>query len=345
MLCKVQLMEIHILYKQGHSIRSISKQMGVSRNTVRKCLRNRLVDPVYQDRPDKPSKLDPFKRYIQERLDAAKPGWIPATVIFREVKTLGYHGGISMLRQFMFSLKPQEQEPPAIRFETEPGQQMQVDWCVLRKGKKPLSAFVATLGYSRATYVEFVENEQFDTLRLCHIHAFEFFQGVPKEVLYDNMRTVVTLRNAYGESQHKFHKGLWELANDCGFMPKLCKPYRAQTKGKVERFIHYLRNSFYIPLVAQLKQAGLQIDTDTLNIEVKKWLRDIANEREHGTTKEQPSARLRVEQQHLSPVPELLKPALIQHTFPLSMPVRSTYKVELLQRPPSTYDCFAEVGL
>lgn len=82
------------------------------------------------------------------------------------------------------------------------------------------------------------------------------------------MKTVILQRNAYGAGHHKFHPGLWDFAKEMGFSPRLCQPFRAKTKGKVERFIRYLRYSFYIPLVAQLKQVGLELDVGTANIEV-----------------------------------------------------------------------------
>jgi len=241
-------MEIHILHRQGKSIREISRLMGVSRNTIRRYIRGDLTDPNYKQRPPVVRKLDPYKPYIEARLEAAAPDWIPATVIFREIKQQGYPGGESMLRRYMRSIIPVAIEEPLVRFETDPGKQMQVVWCVIKRGKQPVSTFVATLGYSRAAYVEFVNNEQFITLKHCHENAFGFFEGVPLEVLYDNMRTVVTQRNACGEGQHRFHKRLWQPAKDYWFTPRLCQPYRAKTKGKVERFIHYLRYSFYVPL-------------------------------------------------------------------------------------------------
>lgn len=248
-----------------------------------------------------------------------------------------------MLRSYMVTLKPAPSPDPLVRFETEPGQQMQVDWAVIRRGRYPLSAFVATLGYSRATYVEFVVNEQFDTLRRCHENAFEFFQGIPHEILYDNMRTVVTQRNAYGEGQHRFHAGLWQMAKDFGFTPRLCKPYRAKTKGKVERFIHDLRYSFYIPLVSQLKQAGLDADRATLNIEVRKWLRDVAHQRIHGTTQKTPDSCLVLERQHLQalPVDAFAQPdASINYPAPITE--LSRYKIEQLQHSPTVYDCLLQ---
>ena len=132
----------------------------------------------------------------------------------------------------MAGLRPAIKADPVVRFETGPGVQMQVDWGVFRRGRDALSAFVATLGWSRYTYVEFVTDERFETLRRCHEQAFAYFEGVPGEVLYDNMKTVVQQRNAYGTGLHRFHPGLWEMARRLGFRPRLCQPYRARDEGQ-----------------------------------------------------------------------------------------------------------------
>ena len=290
MLKEEGVVEIMILKRQGYSIRHIARELGISRNTVRSYLRSGK-SPGYSPRPGRPSKLDVYKPYIQSRVEAASPDWIPSTVIHREITQQGYQGSERTVRSYLATLKPAARPDPLVRFETEPGQQMQVDWGVFRRGKDPLSAFVVTLGWSRYAYVEFVTDERFDTLKACHENAFAYFQGVPKDVLYDNMKTVILQRNAYGQGQHRFHPGLWDLAKQTGFNPRLCRPYRAKTKGKVERFIRYLRHSFFVPLVAQLKQAGLVLDVETANIEALKWLRDVANVRQHQTTQEQPYCR------------------------------------------------------
>ena len=290
MLKEEGVVEIKILKRQGYSIRGIARELGISRNTVREYLRTGKK-PVYAPRPSRKTLVDAFKSYIQSRVEAAKPDWIPATVINREIREQGYRGCIRTLSNYLVTLKPLAKPDPVVRFETEPGQQMQVDWGVFRRGRSSLSAFVASLGWSRYSYVEFVTAERFETLKACHENAFSYFQGVPGEVLYDNMKTVILQRNAYGRGLHRFHPGLWDLAKQTGFTPRLCQPYRAKTKGKVERFIGYLRHSFYVPLVAQLKQAGLTLDVETANIEVLKWLRDVANVRDHQTTGEQPFIR------------------------------------------------------
>src|SRR5947208_7789964 len=107
---------------------------------------------------------------------------------------------------------------------------MQVDWAVIRRGSNRLSVFVATLGWSRASYVEFVTDERVETLIEAHENAFLAFGGAPHEVLYDNMRTVVLERHGYGRGRHRFHTGFLDFARHCGFQPRLCAPYRAQNQ-------------------------------------------------------------------------------------------------------------------
>jgi len=130
-------------------------------------------------------------------------------------------------------------------FETEPGKQMQADFAVFRRSQSPMSAFVATLDYSRMTFVHFVPDESFEFVRNSLLLALDYFVGMPQEVLFDNMRTVVLERDAYGDGQHRYHAGLLHLADDLSSRIRLCRPYRARTKGKVERFNRYLRESFY----------------------------------------------------------------------------------------------------
>ena len=229
MLQEERCMEIRILKQQGKSEREISRLTGHSRTTIKKYLQSDS-EPAYQKRARRGSKLDPYKGYLRDRVGAAHPHRLPATVLYREIKAQGYAGGQRIVNTYVATLYPQPVED-VVRFETPAGQQMQVDWCVFRRGSDPLSAFVATLGFSRYSYVEFVCNERFESLRACHEHAFDYFQGVPKEVLYDNMRTVILARNAYGDGRHQFHKGLWDLARHFRFTPRVCRPYRAQTKG------------------------------------------------------------------------------------------------------------------
>lgn len=295
-------MEIKVLRKQGWSLRRIAEEAGCCVNTVRRHLTS--DSPPRYERERRPfAKLAPYAEYLQERQRAAHPDWIPATVLLREIREQGYGGCSSQLRAYLHGLKPVAPPDPVVRFETPPGEQAQVDWVEFRKGPQPLFAFCMTLGYSRFSHVEFVDNMRVATLIACHERAFAALGGVPRQVLYDNMKTVVLERNAYGEGRHRFQAGFLDFARHCGFVIRLCRPYRARTKGKVERFNGYLTYSFVVPLKARLKQAGLPLDVATAAAQVALWLPEVANARVHGTTGEVPAVRLPVDQASLQPLP------------------------------------------
>lgn len=339
MLTVEERMEIAVLQKHGESIHGIARAMGVSRNTVRRYLREGEAAATRKSGPKRPEKLDPFKDYIADRLRAAAPDVIPAAVLLREIQARGYDGGYTRLKVFVRGLRPAPKPDPVVRFETEPGHQMQADWATVGRGADKLKVFIGTLGWSRSAYVEFCDNEQFETLRSCHEHAFEFFAGVPREVLYDNMKTVVLERNAYGRNMHRFHPGFLDYAGHAGFLARLCQPYRAKTKGKVERFIGYLKRSFWIPFVASCRQAGLKPDKQAANAAVGIWLREVANARVHATTGEVPAQRLIIEQGQLQ---ELPKPYKGQTARNMTTPSKPRASVGY-QHPLSTYEALLEV--
>ncbi len=330
-------MEVRVLARHGKGIREIAREAGVSRNTVRRYLREPQAGR-YSPRLPRAAKIDPHREFITHRLAAAAPDAIPATVLLSELRDRGYAGGYTMLKEFVASLKPKPASEPAARFETEPGKQMQVDWATIRRGSDRLSVFVATLGWSRAAYVEFVVDERVETLMACHEHAFLAFGGVPREVLYDNVKTVVIDRNAYGRGRHRFHKGFHDFAGHHGFRPRLCQPYRAQTKGKVERFIRYLRGSFWVPLSSRLAQDGLTADCETANVAVRRWLREVANARVHATTGEIPATRLDAERAQLQPVALPYGGKVVRLADVRPPALRPIVGV---QHPLSVYDAFA----
>lgn len=134
--------------------------------------------------------------------------------------------------------------------------------------------------------------------------AFEYFGGVPQECLYDNMKTVIIRRNGYGRGKHQFNALFEDFAKHCGFAIKLCKPYRAKTKGKVERFNHYLRYNFHNGLKVKLSMKNYQLNIENANAEVLKWLDDTANKRIHQTTLQIPMELLVQEQPHLRSRPK-----------------------------------------
>lgn len=334
MLTQEQAVEIQVLRRQGRSIRQIVRETGLSRNTVRRYLRKQRK-ASYGPRAARPCKLDPHKDYLQERIAQARPDWIPATVLLREIRAAGYGGGISQLKAYLQAFKVVRADP-VIRFETAPGLQMQADFTTIRRGRDRLLAFVATLGFSRATFVRFTTSEQFVDWRDGLIAAFEYFGGVPREVLFDNTKTVIIERDGYGPGLHRWHAGMLECAHEYGFQLRVCKPYRARTKGKVERFNGYLKGSFLVPLAATLRAGGLKLDVDTANREVLRWLNDVANTRKHATTGIAPCVRLAEDQALLNALPS-------RASQDLPAPARrGVIPFESLQHPLSMYDALLE---
>ncbi|MBV6307401.1 IS21 family transposase, partial [Candidimonas humi] len=238
---------------------------------------------------------------------------------------------------FINGLRAQPADSPVVRFETPPGQQMQADFTHIRRGRDPLLAFVATLGYSRMAWVKFTTDERADTLCRCIGEAFDYFGGVPQHVLFDNAGTIVIERDAYGPGLHRWHPQMLALAERYGFTPRLCRPYRAKTKGKVERFNGYLKGSFCVPLAATLKQAGLRFDAQAANSHIGRWLIEVANHRVHATTRERPQARMPAEQAALMSLPALS--ASLPSVPVLERPI----PVQSLQHPLSVYNALLEV--
>lgn len=185
-------MEISVLNKHGMSIRGIAEATGLSRNTVRRYLRGGEAAAACKPAAKRREKLDPFKDSIIERLQAAAPDAIPAVVLFREIRARGYEGGETRVKDLVRGLRFESKPDPVVRFETEPGCQMQADWASVGRGHERLKVFIATLGWSRATFIRFCADERLSTLIDCHERAFAAFGGVPKEVFYDNMKTVVS---------------------------------------------------------------------------------------------------------------------------------------------------------
>ena len=160
-------LEIRVLANHGKGVREIARETGVSLNTVRRYLR--APDAVrYRGRPRRPGKLSGFEEYVRTRVASALPERLAATVLLRELRERGYTGGYSLLKEFVAGLRLAVPAELAVRIETAPGEQMQVDWATIRRGRDRLSVFVATLGWSRAAYVEFVTDERLETLLAAH---------------------------------------------------------------------------------------------------------------------------------------------------------------------------------
>ena len=306
MLKKGDIKMIKKFLKKGMSKSAIARKLGISRNTVAR----------YANKPDGyipvmikqslQTSVDPYLPYIRDMLQTAKDEsvHIPTTVIYESIKQQGYEGSLRWLQTVMqkHELRGRILAEELIRFETKAGKQFQVDWIEFPKDK--LSAFVATMGHSRVSYVQYVTDEKIDTLIQCHLSAFKYFGGVPEHGLYDNMKTVIIKRNAYGHGKHKLNPMFEDFAKHCGFKIKVCKPYRAKTKGKVERFNHYLRYSFHNGLRVKLAMKNYELNLDNANSEVIKWLNNVANKRIHSTTLQQPFKLLQEELPYLKRLPK-----------------------------------------
>lgn len=292
--------EIRIMSKMGKPIKKISKELMISKNTVKKALRSEQYQP-YQRKKRKPGLLHEFMPFIIERAPELD---FNATTLFRELKKSGYTGGYTLVKEAVHPLRMtyRQLEAATARFETPPGLQAQVDW-----GSKKIMLggylirvhiFVMVLGYSRAIYVEFTFDEKLPTLIACHEHAFAWFGGVPEEILYDNPKTIVFNRaTANARINPKFE----DFCLYYGYTPRLCRPYRARTKGKVESGVKYVKRSFL---------AGQQFSSiSSANEQVLAWISEVADQRIHGTTHEQPAERVKREnlRLHISRPPYVLQ--------------------------------------
>jgi transposase len=274
------------LRRKGVTISEIARRTGYDRKTIRAVLKG-PVSPTPQKRRAKRSKLDPFIPHLKKRID---DGVLNCTKLLDEIQKQGYQGGKSLVKNFVQPYREARRQAATVRYETEPGEQAQVDWgyfgFIEYNGRRHrLYAFVMTLGWSRALYIEFTVSVDTATWLRCHIHAFAYFGGVPKIVLHDNLKTAVVDRAADGTIH--FNERYLDFAGYYGFTPKACQPYRAQTKGKVESGVRYVRINFW---------PGLRfLDLVDLNRQGQDWLDFTANVRIHGTTGEVPFTRLPLE--------------------------------------------------
>lgn len=268
-------MEVKDLYRQGHSIKHISRETGYSRNTVRKMLRE--AGPLKRSRNKRRSKLDGYKGYLKNRYE--KTG-LSAVRLVEEIRGMGFTGSVDIVRRYLRELDSGGIPVKAtVRFETPPGDQAQVDWAEVgsfmdeQGRKRKVYAFVMVLCFSRMLYVEFTLRMRIEELIRCHQNAFEYFGGWTHSILYDNMAQVRLPSGRLNPLMADF------LAHH-GITPKTHRPYRARTKGKVERSIRYLKDNF-------LKGREFA-DLADLQVQGTHWQEETANKRNHGTTKQRP---------------------------------------------------------
>ncbi|WP_425620822.1 IS21 family transposase [Desulforudis sp. Tu-874] len=237
-----QIIELH---GKGESIRAITRLLDVSRNTVRRYLREPGI-PKPKPRAKRGSKLDPYKDYIQKRLSEGVDNCV---VLLREIRELGYTGGYSILKEYVHPFRRWRRKPEVtVRFETKPGEQAQVDFGRYRYltpdgTPRYVWAFVLVLAWARAMYVEFIQRADVAGFIRCHINGFARLGGIPRKCLYDNAKLVVLDRDEAG--QPIWNKRFLDFALRLGFDIQLCRPYWARTKGKVERGVGYVEGNFW----------------------------------------------------------------------------------------------------
>ena len=284
----------------GASMRSIAGELGVSRGAVSRALAR--VESEREGRPalaprvrPRGSIVDPFEPIVKELL-AQYPN-LTVERALQEVRARGYRGGYTVLRQRMRRLRPGAAPAPVPRFETDPGQQAQMDYGVydidfLREGRRRVYLFSYLLGYSRRQYLHWVESMDLVTTLRHHVQAFHHLGGAARVCLYDNFKAVVLWRDADGPL---YNPKFLAFATHCGFRPQACRVRRPQTKGKVERKFHYIEINLL---------NGRTFETlEHLNEVTTQWLSEVADVRVLRDFKESPRERHQREQSHLLPLP------------------------------------------
>ena len=274
--------------ERGVSKAELSRRLGVSRRTIHAWIEAGELDrdlaaggTRYKPRPRRPHKLDPYKGIIEERL--AEYPRLTAQRLFDEVRAAGYEGGYSRVRDHVHEVRPRDPAEPAVRFETPPGRQGQVDFGTFTLPWGRRHALLVVLGHSRLLWLRFYPRQTMAVLTEGLESAFARFGGVPAELLFDQMRAVVLSDDRSAGGELVLNAEFLRFSAHWGFVARSCRAYRAQTKGKVERPIRYLRESFFYGRAF----AG---DED-LNEQASRWLEDTANVRVHGTTGERPVDR------------------------------------------------------
>jgi transposase len=293
MLSKEDYAVIKALTKRGVYQKDIASELGVHRKTVSRALKREGAPEGKRRR--RGSKLDPYKETVDRLL--RENVW-NAVVILREIQAEGYEGGITILREYVAPKRALRPSRATVRFETDPGQQLQTDWGEIKTaiaGEETKVHFeVNLLGYSRRFHFWCTDSEDAEHTYEGLIRSFEYFGGVPKEVLVDNQKTAVLEPSNNGRP--RFNERFLDLADHYGFTPRACRPYRARTKGKGERMVGYIKQHFFVRYRAFESWAHL-------NQLAEQWLAQEADQRVHGTVQEVVAERFARERPTLGPLP------------------------------------------
>jgi len=332
------------LLDQGLSKAAIARQLGVSRRSIYHWITTGQLERDLSGsgprlRAPRLTQLEPYKPIIRTRL-ATYPE-LSAVRLFEEVRAAGYRGGITQLRDYVAQVRPRPEPDPVVRFETPPGHQAQVDFAECRFPWGKRFALLVVLGYSRLLWLRFYPRQTMATVIDGLEAAFAFFGGVPHELLFDQMKSVVLEDQRPDGGKLLENAEFLRFAAHWGFRIRACRPYRAKTKGKIERPIGYVRGNL-------LYGRDFLGDAD-LAAQAEHWLEHTANARIHGTTGWVPQVHF---EQHERPV---LRP-LARRSYRALLPLAPTRARSLApaprmrpllvveRRPLGAYAALAEAG-
>jgi transposase len=309
---------------EGWRIETVARRYGVHHSVVRRALRDDAGE-----RAAPASTLDPFKPYIVERL--VELPQLTSIRLIEELRSRGYTLGVAQLRRYVAQIRPARLRKAYLRVETDPGEQAQVDWgsfghMRVGTGQRPLSVFSMVMSWSRALFIDFALDQQMETFLRMHRRALEFFagpdgRGVPKRIVYDNLKSVVLHHIG---STVQFNPRFLAFAGHYLFEATAAPVRYPEFKGRVEASIKYIRHSFFY--------GRSFASLDDLRAQAAAWRDQTANERLHATTRERPSQRLLVERPRLRALPErpfdtdLVIPMIVSKEFRVRLDT-NTYSV------------------
>lgn len=257
----------HLFYAEHWKIGTIAEQLGLHHDTVRRAIGSERFN---RGKIQRPRLTDPYLAFIRQTLEQYPK--LRATRLFEMIRARGYPGSVVSVRRLVATLRPSSREV-FLRLRTFPGEEAQVDWAhfgtvPIGRARRKLSALALTLSYSRALYLEFFFDQSLENFLRGHVRAFHAWGGCPRTLLYDNLRSVVLERR--GEAI-RFHPRLLELAAHYHFAPRPCHVGRGNEKGRIERAIRYVRESFF---------AARPFTTlERFNRQAHAWLDEIAHRR------------------------------------------------------------------
>lgn len=306
-----KLVLLRHLVEQKVKKAAIARQLGVDRSTVYAWIERGELDrdvaelTMLRERKARPAKLAPYEGIIRTRLETYPA--LTAVRLLEECRAAGYAGSYTQLKLFVARVRPQPAVEPVVRFETPPGLQAQVDFAECRFPWGKRYALLVVLGYSRLLWLQFYPRQTMRTLMRGLEGAFAYFGGVPRELLFDQLKAVIIDDTRAGGGKIFENPEFLRFAAHWGFRIRACRPYRAKTKGKVERPISYVRSNF-------LYGRDFLGDGD-LDAQRFTWLDGTANQRVHGTTKEIPRVRFARDEA------AVLQPLALAPYQPLVLPI------------------------